>query len=268
MNRRTFDFRSDPLSLARIFTPFFAVNVIASLVWILWPIAIPVLCAEFCLLAIWSAWGPGEFWKRFLTCVLLGALLFLSLIYLWIVTIVSASSIRPVTVLAQWLFSAWILAQIPLWGMRFIWNWRITDRVGEDLQRFSVNDNMIGLTMICAALASCRWATDDLIETYGPFGYETVWVFYAWAMLEFYLLVAIAGFGTWLVMHLESIASTIIPLLVAGFLFAVLTSWGWFPVPDRWLVTAVLWVGSILFSWSIVLVMRFVKKHGYQLMSS
>ena len=223
-----------PFQLAKLLTPFFVINVFASLVLLLWPLATPIFCAEFCLLAIWSAWGPGDFWRRFLSCLLIGALFFFSQLYLWIVIFSVSADIRVILVLIQWLFSAWILAQIPLWLMRYIWQWRITDQPEHDLQRFSVNDNLIGMTMICIALASCRWSVDYLIDEFGPFEFEKSFGFYLLSLLEFYSVVLIAAFGTYLGFRLSRMSNQIIPLFVTAGVFAVVSGWIWFTPPDRW----------------------------------
>jgi hypothetical protein len=251
--------------MSRLLTPFLVCNLAASMLLFLQPLAVPVFFAEFCLLAIWSAWGPGYFWPRFGVCLLIGSILFLSQIYILIVVLVFSKSFGVILVVILCLFSSWIMAQIPLWGLRYIWQWRITRQAAADLRRFSVNDNMIGITMICVALASCRWATDYLIDAYGPFGYERVWTFYGWVLLEFYLLIAFAGMGTWLAFRLDKLASTIIPMLAAGLALAVLTAWLWFAAENRWIATGVLWCGTILFSWSIILSMRYLKRLGFGL---
>ena len=137
MNPGNGDVGLDQSQIAKILTPFFMINLIASLVLFLQPLAIPIFCAEFCLLAVWSAWGPGDFWKRFGACLGIGILLFLSQLYLWLLLFAIASDVRVVTVLVQWLFAAWILAQIPLWAMRYIWQWRITSDAARSQAVFS-----------------------------------------------------------------------------------------------------------------------------------
>jgi hypothetical protein len=255
----------EPVQLAKLLTPFFVINIVASLVLLLWPLATPIFCAEFCLLAIWSAWGPGEFWRRFSSCLVIGALFFLSQLYLWIVVFSVSTDIRIILVLVQWLFSAWILAQIPLWLLRYIWQWRITDQPSHDLKRFSVNDNLVGMTMICVALASCRWSVDYLVDEFGPFEFDKSLGFYAWLLFEFYLLIAIAGFGTYLGFRLSRLANQIIPLFVTAGFFAVVSAWIWFAVPERWFAIGVLWLGTIVFSWSIILPVSYMRKLGYHL---
>lgn len=251
--------------LAKLLTPFFLINLVASMVLLLWPLATPVFCAEFCLLAIWSAWGPGNFWRRFSSCLLIGTLFFLSQLYLWIVLFSVSTDMRIILVLIQWLFSAWILAQIPLWFVRYVWQLRITDQSENDLERFSVNDNLVGMTMICVALASCRWSADYLIAEFGPFDFEKSVGFYAWALFEFYLIVSIAAFGTFLGFRLSRLANQIIPLFVTAGVFAVISGWIWFSVPDRWFAVGVFWFGAILFSWTIILPVSYIRKQGYGL---
>ena len=124
---------------------------------------------------------------------------------------------------------------------------------------------MIGITMICFAFGSCRWATDYLIDEYGPFGFEKVFSFYGWALLQFYLLIGFAGVGAWLTFRFRGLASMIFPLLLIGILFSSLTAWLWFPAADRWLVAAILWGGTILFAWALILPLNYVKSLGYKL---
>jgi hypothetical protein len=260
------ELESDDVQLVwKIVAPFFVINLCASVVFLLWPVAIPIFCAEFCLLAAWAAWGPGEFWKRFVRCLSVGTLFFLSQVYLIVVTFVVTSNASVAIVMVQWLFSAWIIAQIPLWALRYIWQWRITLNASDDLGRFSVNDNMIGITMICVAFASCRWATDFFIDSFAEFEFDKALSFYGWALFEFYLLIGITAFGTYLAFRLNKLSNQIIPLVVVSGVFAMISGWVWVPNSDRWIAIGILWVGAIMFSWSVILPITYLKKMGYRL---
>ena len=251
--------------LASVVTPFLTINIFASLIFLLWPFAIPVLCAEFCLLAIWSAWGPGAFWNRFLACMGVGVLLFLSQIYLWVVLFTVSAEIRIILVMVLWLFSTWILAQIPLWGMRYIWHFRITDHAERDLEPFSIQHMMTGTTMICIAFASGRWATSFLAQKFGPFRFDKAIEVFGLVFLEVYLIIGMAALGTIVTFRLNRYTARFLPLALAGGLFAGLSAWIWFTFPEYWFFGSLIWIGSIMFSWAIILPMDYIRKLGYGL---
>ncbi len=176
-----------------------------------------------------------------------------------------AANFRLILVIIQWLFSTWILAQLPLWAMRYIWQWRITDGPENDLDRFSVNDNMIGITMMCVAFASCRWATDFLIDVYGPFGFETALKFYGLALAEIYMLIATTAFGTYLAFRLDHLAAKTIPLILLGGFLSVISGYIWFAAPERWFITGIIWIATIMFAWAMILPLNYIKRIGYGL---
>ena len=254
-----------PVQLARLLTPFFLFNLTASMVLLLWPLATPVFCAEFCLLAIWTAWGPGNFCRRLSSCLLNGALFFFSQLYLWVIVFSVSTDIRIILVLIQWLFSAWILAQIPMWLLRYVWQTRIADHPENGVERFSVNDILVGMTMICVVVASCRWSVDYLIAEFGTFEFDKPLGFYAWSLFQFYQMVAIAAISTFFGFRLGRLLNQIIPLIVSSGFFAVISGWIWFPIPDRWFAIGVFWIGAILFSWAIILPVCYLRKRGYGL---
>ena len=121
------------------------------------------------------------------------------------------------------------------------------------------------MTMICIALASCRWSIDFLIDEFGPFEFETSLGFYALALLEFYLVVFIAAFSTFLGFRLSRRSNQIIPLFVTAGIFAVVSGWIWFTPPDRWFVIGFLWFAAVFYSWAIILPVRYIRQQGYAL---
>ena len=257
--------RIDGVRLLKIVAPFMAINAIVSLAVVAYPLAMPIFCAEFCLLAVWSAWGPGDFWQRFSTCLMVGAALVFSQLYLIVVACAVYGSARPILIMVQWLFSAWIVAQVPLWIMRFVWQWRITNAEDRDLERLSMNDNIIGMTMICVALASWRWATDSLVAQFGPFGLETATQFYLLAIGQLLGLIALTVFAFYLSIKLQRLSAKIVPLLVSGFAYAIVTSWLWFSPADQWIATGIIWFATIVFVWAVLLTVEAIRKTGFEL---
>ncbi len=251
--------------IAKFLAPFLVINIVSSLTLLLWPLATPIFAAEFCLLAIWSAWGPGKFQRRFLLCLAVGSCLFLSQLYLWIVVFAVASDGRVLLVLVQVVFAAWIVAQIPFWLLRYIWQYRITDQPENDLANFSIGNCLVGMTMICVALGSCRWSFAYLAREFEAKGFDPSFYFYIRSLVEFSLVVAIAGVATYLGFRLKRRSHQALPLFVVAGLFAIVSGWIWFGVPDRWFAIGFLWLGSTLFCLAIALPIHYLRNHGYGL---
>lgn len=119
---------------------------------------IGIVSAAVVLTAIWSVFGPGEYWKRFAVSHCFGLGLMLLMIFGLIRRppyypfdgIVVGKSILLFT------FTLSVAAQLPLWFFRSILGWRLIHPSDKTQRPFSLRDLLFGLLIVGLAVVSAE----------------------------------------------------------------------------------------------------------------
>lgn len=156
--------------LVALFIMFTLINLLSFFFFCFMPFVIPIWTAEFSLLMIVSAFGPGPFWKRFAICLI--AVLVLGACPLIALTFLTRDVATYFEVL-RLLVPLWILCQMPLLLLRGLLGWQIAVVGHPDARRISILDLLTATAVVGIAMA-CLRDSDSLrgwlasLETGGP----------------------------------------------------------------------------------------------------
>ncbi len=136
-----------------LFVMFTLINLLSFFFFCFIPFVIPIWTAQFSLLMIVSAFGPGPFWKRF-GASLIGTLV-LGTCPLIALTFVTRNVAVYLEVLRT-LVPLWILCQVPLLLLRGLLGWQIAQAGRPALRRMSILDLLTTTAVVSIAMACLR----------------------------------------------------------------------------------------------------------------